>query len=115
MRSLKGEAGLIKRKINPRLGALEVRDMTRAPTGDFMANMKAIPRPDNHMLSRLRKMMNVAEVWGYRDDGPDPRRHVPKYPENGALGFSATQSTEAPFRSWRWRLARRRDSHSGAR
>jgi hypothetical protein len=28
----------------------------------------------------LRKMFNLAEVWGYRPDGTNPCRHVPMYP-----------------------------------
>lgn len=82
-KTVKGYAGLIKRKIKPQLGTLKVRDVTRAHVADLMANMKATPRSANHMLSCLRKMMNVAEVWGYRDDGTNPCRHVPKYPETG--------------------------------
>jgi len=82
-RTVKGYAGLIKRKIKPQLGTLKVRDVTRAHVSDLMAKMKATPRSANHMLSCLRKMMNMAEVWGYRDDGTNPCRHVPKYPENG--------------------------------
>lgn len=82
-KTVKGYAGLIKRKIKPQLGSLKVRDVSRAHVSDLMAKMKATPRSANHMLSCLRKMMNVAEVWGYRDDGTNPCRHVPKYPENG--------------------------------
>lgn len=82
-RTVKGYAGLIKRKIKPQLGTLKVRDVTRAHVSDLMSKMKATPRSANHMLSCLRKMMNMAEVWGYRDDGTNPCRHVPKYSENG--------------------------------
>lgn len=28
----------------------------------------------------LRKMFNLAEVWGYRPDGTNPCRHVPMFP-----------------------------------
>ena len=37
----------------------------------------------NRVLSCLRKMFNMAEVWGFRDDGTNPCRHIPKYPESG--------------------------------
>lgn len=82
-KTVKSYAGLIKRKIKPQLGTLKVRDVTRVHVSDLMVRMKATPRSANHMLSCLRKMMNVAEIWGYRDDGTNPCRHVPKYPENG--------------------------------
>ena len=29
-------------------------------------------------------MFNLAELWGYRPDGSNPCRHVPKYPEKGS-------------------------------
>ena len=28
-------------------------------------------------------MFNMAEIWGFRDDGTNPCRHIPKYPESG--------------------------------
>ena len=45
--------------------------------------MKKTPVTANPVLSCLRKMFNMAEVWGVRDDSTNPRRHIPKYPENG--------------------------------
>jgi len=45
--------------------------------------MKKTPVTANRVLSCLRKMFNMAEVWGFRDDGTNPCRHIPKYPENG--------------------------------
>jgi integrase len=45
--------------------------------------MKKTPVTANRVLSCLRKMFNMAEVWGYRDDGTNPCRHIPKYSENG--------------------------------
>jgi integrase len=49
----------------------------------FIARMKATPVTANRVLSCLRKMFNMAEVWGFRDDGTNPCRHIPKYPESG--------------------------------
>ncbi|MGH7023245.1 MAG: tyrosine-type recombinase/integrase [Caulobacteraceae bacterium] len=79
--TVKGYRGLIKRQIKPLLGTLKVRDVTRAHVADMMVKLRPTPRTANHALSCLRKMMNMAEVWGYRDDGTNPCRHVPKYPE----------------------------------
>jgi integrase len=45
--------------------------------------MKTTPVTANRILSVLRKMFNMAEVWGFRDDGTNPCRHIPKYPESG--------------------------------
>ena len=32
----------------------------------------------------MRKMFNLAEVWGHRPDGTNPCRHVPMYPNGKA-------------------------------
>jgi integrase len=45
--------------------------------------MKKTPVTANRVLSCLRKMFNMAEVWGFRVDGTNPCRHIPKYPESG--------------------------------
>jgi hypothetical protein len=37
----------------------------------------------NHTLAGLRRMCGMAEVWGYRPDGTNPTRHIPKYPQKG--------------------------------
>jgi hypothetical protein len=34
----------------------------------------------NKAFSILRKMFNMAEVWGYQPDGTNPCRHVPMFP-----------------------------------
>jgi len=41
------------------------------------------PTNANRVLAAVRKMFNMAEVWGMRPDGSNPCRHVPKYPERG--------------------------------
>jgi integrase len=41
------------------------------------------PTQANRLLCCIRKMFNLAELWGYRPDGSNPCRHIPKYPEKG--------------------------------
>lgn len=48
-----------------------------------MKRMEKSPTHANRVLSLVRKMFNLAELWGYRHDGANPCRHVPKYPEKG--------------------------------
>src|SRR3546814_2202436 len=45
------------------------------------------PTEANKTFGVLRKMFNMAEVWGYRPDGSNPCRHVPMYPEKGTTRF----------------------------
>ena len=49
----------------------------------LITRMKNTPVTANRVLSCLRKMFNMAEIWGFRDDGTNPCRHIPKYPESG--------------------------------
>lgn len=81
--TVKSNKGYIARYIRPAFGSKKVRDVTRTDVSDLMIRMKRMPVTANRTLSCLRKMFNIAEVWGYRDDGTNPCRHVPKYPENG--------------------------------
>lgn len=78
-----GNRGSIKRHIIPVLGHLKARDVTRPDIANLMAKMKGKGTTANRVLCLLRKMFNMAEVWGVRDDGTNPCRHVPKYPESG--------------------------------
>jgi len=48
-----------------------------------MKKMAKTPPNANRVLSAVRKMFNMAEVWGLRTDGSNPCRHVPKFPERG--------------------------------
>ena len=82
-RTVESNQGYIDRHIIPKLGALKVRAVTRSDVSGLITRMKNTPVTANRVLSCLRKMFNMAEVWGFRDDGTNPCRHIPKYPESG--------------------------------
>jgi integrase len=67
----------------PRLGLMKVPDVTRADISNLMKTMSVHPTNANRVLSTVRKMFNIAEVWGMRPDGSNPCRHIPKFPERG--------------------------------
>lgn len=73
----------IDRSIVPSLGSMKVPDVTRIDVTALMKRMEKSPTQANRVLSCVRKMFNLAELWGYRPDGSNPCRHVPKYPEKG--------------------------------
>lgn len=77
----------INRYIVPKLGRVKVPELTRMDVAEVMRDMAKIPSTANRTLSCLSKMLNMAEVWGYRPDGSNPCRHVPKYPESGETRF----------------------------
>jgi integrase len=82
-RTVESYQGYIDRHIIPNLGALKVRDVTRTDVSTLITWMKKTPVTANRVLACLRKMFNMSEVWGLREDGTNPCRHIPKYPESG--------------------------------
>jgi len=81
----------INRYIIPALGRIKVPDLTRADVSEMMRAYSRIPSTINRAFACLRKMLNMAEVWGYRPDGSNPCRHVPMYPEKGTTRFITDQ------------------------
>ncbi|MFG1289253.1 tyrosine-type recombinase/integrase [Xanthobacter versatilis] len=81
--TVESNRGYGKRHIIPILGHLKVPDVTRADIAHLMKKMGHSPTNANRVLAAVRKMFNMAEVWGMRTDGSNPCRHVPKYPERG--------------------------------
>jgi integrase len=82
-RTVESYQGYIDRHIIPQLGALKVREITRSDVSGLITRMKYTPVTANRVLACLRRMFNMAEVWGFRHDGTNPCRHIPKYPESG--------------------------------
>lgn len=81
--TVRSNRGYGKRHITPILGHLKVPDVTRSDISNLMKKLAKSPTNANRVLAVLRKMFNMAEVWGLRPDGTNPCRHVPKYPERG--------------------------------
>lgn len=79
--------GYIDRHIIPALGKMKVPDLTRTDVTALMRDKAHIRVTANRILACLRKMFNMAEVWGYRPDGSNPCRHVPKYREDGGTRY----------------------------
>jgi integrase len=70
--------------ILPAFGSKKVHEVARLDIITLMKCMEKAPTQANRVLACLRKMFNLAEFWGYRPDGTNPCRHVPKYPEKGS-------------------------------
>ena len=51
--------------------------MKRPDIAGLMEKLAYKPTEANKTFGVLRKMFNLAEVWGYRPDGTNPCRHVP--------------------------------------
>ena len=71
----------LDRFILPALGRLRVEEVTRADIAKFHHDLRHIPYQANRCLEVVSKMFNLAEMWGLRADGTNPRKHIRKYPE----------------------------------
>ena len=56
------------------------------------------PAEGNRTFSVTRKMFNMAEVWGYRPDGPNPCRHVPMFPAGKSTHLISDEEMGKLFR-----------------
>ena len=75
-----GYQAVINRNIIPLLGRKKVQDVKRPEIAGLMEKLSYKQTEANKVFSVLRKMLNMAEVWGYRPDGTNPCRHVPMFP-----------------------------------
>ena len=88
----------IKRNIVPMLGRMKVQDVTRPDVAGAMKKMAHKPADANRTFSVMRKMFNLADVWGYRPDGTNPCRHVPMYPNGKATHLISDEEMGKLFR-----------------
>jgi len=77
----------LRRFILPALGRLSVTEVTRADVAKFHHDLRHIPYQANRSLEVVSKMFNLAEMWGLRPDGTNPRKHIKKYPEEKRVRF----------------------------
>jgi integrase len=77
----KGYRRMIERVVLPALGRHRVTEVTRADIAKLHHDMRHIPYDANRCLEIVSKMFNLAEMWGLRPDGTNPRKHIRKYPE----------------------------------
>src|SRR3546814_9017339 len=66
------------------IGRMKVQDVKRPDVAGMMKKMTHKPADANRTFSVMRRMFNLAEVWGYRPDGTNPCRHVPMFPNGKA-------------------------------
>lgn len=77
----KGYRRLLERFVIPRLGNHRVKEVTRADIAQLHHDLRHIAYDANRCLEMISKMFNLAEMWGLRPDGSNPRKHIKKYPE----------------------------------
>ena len=67
--------------ILPAIGHLRIIDVTRADIAKYHHDWRHRPYQANRNLEIISKMFNLAELWGLRPDGTNPRKHIKKYAE----------------------------------
>ena len=77
----KGYKRMLERFVIPRLGNHRVNEVTRADIAQLHHDLRHIAYDANRCLEMISKMFNLAEMWGLRPDGSNPRKHIKKYPE----------------------------------
>lgn len=77
--TVRGNRITLKAHVLPALGKAKVADVKRSDVADLIGRLRGTPTAANHCLSLLRKMFNLAELWGFRPDGTNPCRHIKKY------------------------------------
>lgn len=77
--TVRGNRITLKVHVLPALGKIKVADVKRSDVADLVGRLRGTPTAANHCLSLLRKMFNLAELWGLRPDGTNPCRHIKKY------------------------------------
>jgi integrase len=71
----------------PVLGSQAARELTRENISSLHNGLRDKPYLANRVLSLLSKMFNLAEMWGYREDGSNPCRHIQKFSEESRERF----------------------------
>ncbi len=94
----RGYQAVIDRCIVPMVGRMKVQDVKRPDVAGAMKKMAHKPAEANRAFSVMRKMFNLAEVWGYRPDGTNPCRHVPMYPNGKATHLISDDEMGKLFR-----------------
>ncbi|WP_207389738.1 tyrosine-type recombinase/integrase [Stutzerimonas kirkiae] len=93
-----GYQSVIDRNIIPILGRMKVQDLKRPDVAAMMKKMAHKPADANRTFSVMRRMFNLAEVWGYRPDGTNPCRHVPMFPNGKATHLISDEDMGKLFR-----------------
>ena len=93
-----GYQGVIDRCIIPLLGRKKVHDVKRPDVAGLMEKLSYKQTEANKAFSILRKMFNLAEVWGYRPDGTNPCRHVPMFPAGKSTHLISDEDMGKLFR-----------------
>ncbi|WP_207912088.1 site-specific integrase [Frankia sp. BMG5.11] len=73
--------------IGPAFASHIVGDLSRAEVDKFHKAMRATPYQANRTLALLSRLLNLAEAWGWRNQGTNPCKHVTRFSERQRQRF----------------------------
>ena len=79
--------------IDPVIGEMRVSEVQRKDIAALHHGLRDKPYQANRTLGVLSKIFNMAEVWGWRQDGSNPCRHVKRYKEHQRERFLSEEET----------------------
>jgi len=85
---------LLEKHVFPAIGNHKVRSISQADVSRLHSSLSETPYQANRVLALLSKVFNLAEKWGYREDKPNPCRHVDRYREESKERYLSTQELE---------------------
>jgi integrase len=71
----------VRRIVASPLGGMKVQDVQRRHIAELHFSLRQTPFLANRVVAVISKMFNLAEVWGLREEGRNPCRHIEKYKE----------------------------------
>ena len=80
-RTGEGYRRVLDKFILPAIGNMKITEVARADVAALHHSKRKNPYDANRCLEVISKMFNLAEMWGLRPDGTNPRRHIKRYPE----------------------------------
>ena len=93
--SAKEDQRLINNKIIPALGTSKVATVNRTDISKIHHQMRNTPYEANRTMGLIRKIFNLAELWGLRPDGSNPCRHIQRYKEKQRERFLSVEEAKA--------------------
>ena len=85
----------IRDHLIPTFGNMKVAEVQRASVIEFHRSRSDAPYAANRALALLSKAFNLAELWGGREDGSNPCRHIRKYAETKRKRFLSPKELAA--------------------
>lgn len=80
--------------IRPALAKMQIEDIQRADIARLHLKLRPTPYQANYVLAVISKIFTWAEKYGYKAEGPNPCRHIERYPVKERQRFLSDHEIE---------------------